>query len=138
MLTPRRGLIVMPHYADLIVRGLKTWEMRTTGSSIQEPVAIIASGTKTIVGIAAMDGSLPPLTRAAMSANEIKHRIAPSDQKSAFDGGWIHPWVMRAALKLATPLAFPQKNGAVIWTRLDDVTIARLARAIAASTRIAA
>ena len=129
---PKRGLIVMPHYADLIVRGLKTWEMRTTGCGLNETVAIIASGTKTIVGVATVNGSLEPIGHAQMAANENRHRIDPELQGKAVDGGWTYPWVMSEARKLKAPLAFPQKNGAVIWTILDDKTRKKLASLLAA------
>lgn len=127
---PSRGLIIRQPYAGFVVEGAKTWEMRTSPTKVRGTGAIIASRTGTIIGVADMIDSLPPITSRIMHDTADRHRIAEDYQADAISGGWIHPWVLTHARKLAFQLPYTHASGAVIWVKLDEATRIRLAAAL--------
>ena len=110
-----RGLIVSPKWAELIVSGKKTWEMRSTGTGVRGRIAIIAAGTGTIVGEVTLDGVLPRVTLADYYKH-LEHCITPSDGVDA--SRWPTPWVLSDAVKYFEPIPYNHPKGAVVWVKL--------------------
>jgi hypothetical protein len=57
-----RGLIIDQPWIGKILRGEKTWEMRSTRTSIRGPIALIEKGSGTVVGVASILSSLCPMS----------------------------------------------------------------------------
>lgn len=129
---PTRALIVRPPYADLIVRGEKTWEMRTRPCKLRGPIAIAEGGNKRIIGVAVLTGSGEPIDADRMKDSLELHRIEPELQRDAISGGWRYPWILSDAIAFETPIPFVSRDGAVIWAKLDETTRHSISRALIA------
>jgi hypothetical protein len=131
-LAPIRALIIIPHYAGLLVDGIKTWEMRKKPTTIRGTVAIAAKGTKTIVGVADLVGCGERLDIDKLAETEAYHRIRAEDHAAAVKGDWTVPWIFARARRFKSPLAYAPTHGAVIWVNLEDGTRAGIVEALKA------
>lgn len=118
-----KGLIIRQPWIDLILSGQKTWEMRSRGTTVRGPIALIEKGTGTVVGLANLEDSLPPLPPGNMPAHFQKHRV-PQDLVEAPGFNWLTPWVVTQARRLGRPVHYRHKSGAVIWVELDPEVVA--------------
>jgi hypothetical protein len=113
-----RGLIIDQPWIGKILRGEKTWEMRSTRTSIRGPVALIEKGSGTVVGVASILDSLGPLSLQDISENLKAHRVGPEIYTQS-DYKWNHAWALGEVIPLADPVKYHHKPGAVIWVELD-------------------
>ncbi|WP_207183157.1 hypothetical protein [Methylobacterium indicum] len=124
-----KALIIDDPWIGLILCGEKTWEMRRTACRQTGRIGLIRKGSKQVVGVADLAGSLPPLDSAeAYRAAEPKHRIPADRQARAFADGWRRPWLLGNAQPLERPVPYAHRSGAVIWVNLDPA----VAEAVAA------
>ena len=112
-----KGLIIKPYWADLILSGEKTWEIRGSWTGHRGPTAIIKSGTGKVFGFVDLWDCIP-LTYHAWFGNKDKHRV----EYGMIDYKRPHAWVMRKARKLQEPIPYNHPQGAVIWVNLPDIT----------------
>ena len=118
-----KGLIIKAPFIDWIMEGRKTWELRSTHTQVRGPIALIEKGTGTVVGVARLVGSKGPLSAADMAANVQNHSVAvdrlalPEVQKYCF------AWVLGDVKRLARPVPYTHRSGAVIWAALDDIAL---------------
>jgi hypothetical protein len=125
-----KALIIDEPWMSEVLAGRKTWEMRKTACRLRGRIALIRKGSGQVVGTAEVIDTLPPLdTRDAYAASEDRHRIPPARQATAFADGWRHPWVLRNAQKLSTPIPYQHPRGAVIWVTLAPDVAARVEEA---------
>lgn len=111
------GLLVRQPWADLIVQGKKTWEIRGRSTSIRGRIAVIAAGTGTIVGLCDLLEVVGPLSLSRYRAAGDLHCI-PSDRLDALP--YVHTYAWRVGNAVAVPaLKYNHPPGAVIWVRLD-------------------
>src|SRR5690554_830796 len=113
-----RGLIIDQPWIGKILRGEKTWEMRSTRTSIRGPIALIEKGSGTVVGVASILSSLGPMSLQDISNNKLKHRVGP-EIYTQHDYKWNHAWVLGEVRPLSHPVKYRHKPGAVIWVELD-------------------
>src|SRR5688500_3409173 len=99
-----KALIVREPWLSLVLRGEKTWEMRSTELRYRGPIGLIRQGTGQVVGAASVAGCLPPLSLGELAGTFEKHRIPPGEQAAAFERGWRVPWVLEKAQALARPV----------------------------------
>ncbi|MBJ6137960.1 ASCH domain-containing protein [Marinobacter litoralis] len=114
-----RGLIIDQPWIGKILRGEKTWEMRSSRTSIRGPIALIEKGSGTVVGVASIVDSLGPLSLHDISENLPKHRVGREIHTKS-DYKWNHAWVLDEVIPLSCPVKYRHKQGAVIWVDLDD------------------
>lgn len=115
------ALIIDEPWITLLLRGEKTWEMRSTQTTKRGPIALIRKGSGLVVGTARLTDCLGPFDDAQVAAHEARHRVP-----LAKIGKWRHAWVMADCRALAQPVPYRHPNGAVIWVRLDDDAAARV------------
>ena len=111
-----RALIVEGFWIELILSGLKTWEMRTDMTSVRGRIGLIEKGKGLIVGEVDLIDSLPPLLPRDYFYYICRHRITKRD--GAADK-WRYPWVLKNAKRYDKPVPYFHPQGAVIWVRLD-------------------
>lgn len=111
------ALIIDEPWISKILRGEKTWELRTTHCQKRGWVGLIRKGSGQVVGIARVVGSRGPLTPHDLSLYQDAHRVPASFLQLKPE--YQYAWEMADARPLATPVRYSHKSGAVIWVQLD-------------------
>jgi hypothetical protein len=126
-----KGLIIDDPWIGYILDGSKTWEMRSKGASHRGWFALIRKGTGAVWGVARLVDSGAPLSPDEMVASFDKHRIPADMIRSGQVAKWNTPWKLADVRKLASPVPYRHKSGAVTWVALDAQATAELARQLA-------
>ena len=110
-----KGLIIKQPWSDLILDGVKSWEIRGSNTNVRGEIAIIQSGTKTVVGVPELIGSRR-LALEEYLASEAFHCIRSQ-------GDLPYPntfaWVLDNPRRLSQPVPYVHPRGAIIWVNLD-------------------
>ncbi|WP_404397971.1 ASCH domain-containing protein [Idiomarina loihiensis] len=113
------GLIIDKKWLKLILDGKKTWEMRATKYKQEGYIALIEKGSKTVLGIARIDGYSEKLTIKQLRANKAKHRI-PESTYSAESYKWFVAMKLAKVVRFEEPIKYQPKPGAVIWIKIGE------------------
>ena len=109
-----RILIVKAPHARNIVKGLKTWEMRSTQTTIRGTIGIAESGSGTIIGqVDLIACRHAPKNLRGRVVTQHMHRL-PDDQLHLMDK-WKWAWVLENAVEYDEPVPYSHPQGAVIW-----------------------
>lgn len=114
-----KAIIIDEPWISMILRGEKTWEMRSKRTNFKGAIALIRKRSGTIVGTAKLVGCLPQLSREELALCEPSHRIPRGEREAAFEMGRVIPWVLRDATRLAESVPYLHRSGQQIWVRLD-------------------
>jgi hypothetical protein len=109
------GLLIRKPHLDRILAGEKTWEIRGSATSRRGPIALIQSGSGTVVGTCELVDCVGPLTLEQLNANSARAGLG---QVSRLFYRRTFAWVLRGARRLAEPVPYVHPAGAVIWVRL--------------------
>lgn len=110
-----RALIIRSPHIEKILDGTKSWEMRSTKTTVRGRIALIRGGTCQIVGLATMYGSLPALTEDRWEATREHHQVDDLERLRK----WRFPWQMIDPEKLEAPIPYQHPRGAVLWVDLE-------------------
>jgi hypothetical protein len=113
-----KAIIIDEPWISMILRGEKTWEMRSKRTNFKGAIALIRKRSGTIVGTAKLVGCLPALSREEFALHEASHGIPREEQEAAFEMRRVVPWVLRDARRLADPVPYLHRSGQQIWVRL--------------------
>lgn len=113
-----KGLVIRQPWIGMILRGEKTWEMRSTPCRYRGRIALIEKGSGTVVGLADLVGDLPPLGETELRSTFEKHRIPPDQLPEAVRHGWVRPWVLTNVSRLLRPLPYKHTSGGS-WVNLS-------------------
>ena len=113
-----RALLIRHPHIDKILDGEKTWEIRGSRTNIRGPIALVASGTGTVIGVCELVDCVGPLTSDGFRKNAAKAGMRPSEAKL---GGYrqTYAWVLANPKGLKKPVAYKHPPGAIIWVTLD-------------------
>jgi hypothetical protein len=118
-----KGLIIADPWIGYVLDGSKTWEMRSSKTSVRGPFGLIRKGTGAIWGIATLADVGRALTPTEMLASCDKHRIPAEMIRSGQVAKWNTPWILADVRRLAKPVRYDHPSGAVTWVNLaDDVS----------------
>ena len=117
-----RGMPVFPEPLTKTLSGKKTWQIRPRVPHIRGPVALIESGTQTVVGTCRIVDCLGPLTREQRRTGWRKAGLPPGRVLSADD----YVWVLRDVRRMRTRIPYRHPRGAVTWVLLDAKVRKRL------------
>lgn len=103
---------------DLILDGVKTWEIRSKNCLKRELIGLIRSGSGTVVGVAFLSEVInisPSIARAnakkmGMTVNQALTCVGEN------------AWVLKDIVKLRRPVPYVHPRGAVTWVTLDVLT----------------
>ena len=123
-----RGLVIADPWIGYILDGSKTWEMRSSATSVRGPFALIRKGTGAVWGVANLVDSLPPLSPEEMIATHARHLIPAEMIRSGEVAKWNTPWVLADVRPLAKPVPYKHPYGAVTWVTLEPDVCAAIAR----------
>lgn len=113
-----KGLMIKSPHIDNILAGQKTWEMRTKPTKVRGRIALIKSGSGTILGEATVVDCIGPLTLRDKQANMSKHLISPERLELPEVAKYVYAWVLEDAKAYPKPLPYDHPSGAVIWVDL--------------------
>lgn len=66
------GLLIKKNPLDMILAGRKSWEIRGSATRLRGPVALIESGSGTVVGTCELTNVVGPLSLRQLQANASK------------------------------------------------------------------
>ena len=113
-----KGLLIKQPWIDKILAGSKTWEIRGSSTTIRGPIALIESGSGTVVGVCKLEGVEGPLTITRLRRSKAKHGVPPSRFRDGLPYPKTHAWVLKGPRRLAKPVRYQHPLGAVIWVNL--------------------
>jgi len=125
-----KGLIIDEPWVTMIVAGKKTWEMRSRNTSVRGRIALIRKGSKTVIGVADLVGTVPRLSQSGLKANVAKHQVPENRIGEEFKHNTA--WVLEGARPLREPVPYRHPAGAVIWVNLHPAVAAAIERQLAA------
>jgi len=113
-----RALLIRHPHIDKILAGTKTWEMRGSRTSVREQIALVASGSGTVIGVCDLIDCIGPLTQNQYRKNAKKAGTRPSE---ATLGHYrqTYAWVLAKARTLKKPVTYEHPPGAIIWVKLE-------------------
>lgn len=123
-----RGLVIADPWIGYILDGSKTWEMRSSATSVRGPFALIRKGTGAVSGVADLVDVRSPLSPEEMIATHARHRIPSEMIRSGEVAKWNTPWVLADVRPLQTPVPYRHPSGAVTWVTLEPEVRAEIAR----------
>jgi len=105
-------------YIDEILTGTKTWEIRSKNTKKLGPVALIRSGSGTVVATAKI-ANVIELTPSLARSNA--HRMGMTVEDAETCAG-CYAWVLEDVVRLKSPVPYKHPSGAVTWVTLDEPT----------------
>jgi ASCH domain len=126
---PMKGLIIAEPWLGMIVAGKKTWEMRSKSTLVRGRIALIRKGSKAVIGVADLVGTVSRLSPSELQASVAKHQVPKSEIDEEFKHNTA--WVLERARPLRQPVPFRFPAGAVIWVNLDPAVAAMIERELA-------
>ena len=122
-----KALIIADPWIGYLLDGSKTWEMRSSGASHRGWFGLIRKGTGAIYGIARLVDVGAALSPEQMVATHGYHRIPEAMIRSGEVAKWNVPWKLAEIRRLARPVPYTHKSGAVTWVELDSTAIRGIA-----------
>lgn len=114
-----KALIVAEPWIGHLLAGQKTWEMRSQGASHRGWFGLIRKGSGTVVGVARLVDVGASLSQQQMLNTIDKHCIPREMILKGEVDRWTVPWKLADVRRLATPVPYRHKSGAVTWVDLD-------------------
>lgn len=112
-----KGLILKPHWADLILSGEKTIEIRGNNTKIRGTIGIIKSKSGSVFGTVDLYDSIF-LTKELYEGLREIHKVGISYEELLKIYPKPYGWCFRNAFKYDKPLKYNHKRGCVIWVNL--------------------
>ncbi len=113
------GLVIRAEPIQQILRGEKDWEMRSKAVHKRGRIALIQKGTGQVVGVANLVDCLGPMSDEEMLEHWNHHRIPRELLHSVEVAKWRTAWVLEQVQRLAKPISYVHRSGAVTWVTLD-------------------
>lgn len=112
-------------WIDMILDGLKTWEIRTKFTKKIGRVALIRSGSGTVVATATL-AEVIELTPEVIIANKQKMGMENLTVDEANDLWGSYAWVLKDVVRFQSPVSYKHPSGAVTWVTLDEETTGKV------------
>lgn len=112
-----KGLIIKPYWADLILSGSKTLEIRGSNTNIRGDVGIIKSKSSCVFGSAELYDS-KFLSREDFEELRCFHKIDITYDELLKVYPRPHGWFLRNVKNYENPIRYNHKRGCVIWVNL--------------------
>jgi hypothetical protein len=113
-----KALLVKQPWIDLILEGRKNWELRSSSTKVRGQIALVESGSGTVVGVCELVGVAGPLTLGDLRRSVRRHRVPAAQLGPAPPYRRTHAWVIENARRLLEPIRYSHPRGAVIWVNL--------------------
>jgi hypothetical protein len=119
---PLRGLMVREPWANLILSGKKTWEIRGTRTGIRGLIYIIPSGSGRIAGRCEIVDCVGPVSIDELIANSSAH-LTPPDELRLLGLPYkrTFAWVLANPRRFDDPIPYTHPSGAITWVDLEKL-----------------
>ena len=124
-----RALLIQRPWIDMILNNTKKWEIRGSRTNISERIALVPSGSGTVVGVCQLVECKGPLTAAEFRKNAAKAGLRP-DEARRRPYPKTYAWVLEKPMRLKRPIAYKHPSGAIIWVRIEGKTERRIRQAV--------
>lgn len=114
-----KGLIIKEKWANLILSGEKTVEVRSSDTKIRGDIYIIISGTKQAWGTAELVDTCKLDKDLFERTLKDKHKIEMTYEELLKIYKNPHGWIFKNVKKFETPIPYNHKKGCVIWVNID-------------------
>lgn len=121
-----RGIIIRAEHLEDILKGHKTWEMRSRPFNGRETIGLIRKGSKAIYGVADVVDCKGPLSRKELNEAYDCHRIQPHDFDDPKFSKYTYAWVLENVRRTSRPVSYVHKSGPVVFVRFDAETSAAI------------
>lgn len=111
-----RGLIIKQEFLDRILAGRKDWELRGSRTQLRGSIALIESGSGTVVGLCTLADVIGPLSLAELKKNARHVGCKPNEISLYYKHTFA--WVLRDAKRLVRAVPYRHPQGAIIWVKL--------------------
>ena len=123
-----KGLLIKQPWIGKILAGSKTWELRGSSTKIRGTIALIESGSGTVVGVCELEGVDGPLTLSRLRRSKAKHGVPASRFRDGPPYPKTYAWVLKDARALAKAVPYEHPLGAVIWVNLKPAVVQKIRR----------
>jgi hypothetical protein len=114
-----KATVIREPYISYLLRGAKTWEMRSRPTAIRGQIGLVKKGSGLVVATAQLVDCLPKLDAREYARTETYHCVTPDEQPNAIAAGWVYPWVLEDIRPLFPPVPY-RHIGGVSWVNLDE------------------
>jgi hypothetical protein len=112
-------------YIDMILDGIKTWEIRSKFTKKIGRVALIRSGSGTVVATAILSEVIELTPDLAFANARIMGEEGLS-RNEAYGFSGLYAWVLKDVIRFKNPVPYKHPSGAVTWVTLDEETTGRV------------
>ncbi len=109
---------IKPPWIDMILIGVKTWEIRTKNTKKIGPVALIRSGSGTVVATSTLS-EVVIITPSIARSNARRMGMSVAEALSCVGE---YAWVLEDVVSLKNPVPYKHPYGAITWVTLDEPT----------------
>jgi hypothetical protein len=106
----------------MMIAGKKIWELRSRNTAVRGRIALIRKGSKTIVGVADLGGTLAEAIAIRVKGNFAKHQDPDTDIDD--DSKRATAWMLEHVQPVKEPVPYRHAPSAVIWVNLDPEAVA--------------
>ncbi|NRU52450.1 ASCH domain-containing protein [Clostridium beijerinckii] len=110
-----KGLIIKPKWAELILNGEKTIELRGSNTNIRGTIGIIKSKSKMVYGTVDLVDCIP-LSREEFYNTMVQHQVRESFDHIPYKK--LYGWILENPIIYNEPIPYEHKQGCVIWVNL--------------------
>tara|TARA_B100000945_G_C20327484_1_gene570717 strand:+ start:197 stop:559 length:363 start_codon:yes stop_codon:yes gene_type:complete len=110
-------LIIKPYWANLILNGEKTMEIRSCSckNKVNKRIYISKSGTQQIFGSVFLKSCIGPLSSDEFHAHKDLHRVETTMYKKNYG------WIFSDVTVFDNPIPYKHKKGAIIWLKYQSL-----------------
>ena len=112
-----KGLIIKPSWAELILSGEKTIEVRGSKTNIRGEIGIIESGSKKVFGTIELF-HCAELTESNFELWGDRHKLDISYEELLKIYPKPYAWCLKEVKRYDDPVPYEHKRGCVVWVNL--------------------
>jgi hypothetical protein len=120
------ALLIREPFIEQILAGTKTWEIRGNATKKRGLVALVKSGTGTVVGACCLAEVYGPLLWRQFRDNAPKWGHHSEERPPLLPYPDTYGWELAPVVTLAEPVPYTHRPGAVIWAKLDETVSAQV------------
>jgi hypothetical protein len=114
---PAWALFVREPFAERIIAGRKTWEIRTRPTTRRGRIAIMSP--RGLVGTVELYDVAGPLSTGDLIRHVARHRAPLRLLHTYAAGRALYAWALREPARLEPPILLRRGRGPVVWFRLN-------------------